>query len=133
MQLREMLHPFPTEQGTERALIADAVRTLFDCAQACTACAGHSLSEERITPLRRAIRTSLDCADLCEATARMLSQRGAYDTDLIRAQLRACMEICVRSAEECERHGLGPACIEACRRCVESCRALLVGLGSVAV
>jgi hypothetical protein len=133
MQFREMLRPSPAEQGTGRALTADAVRTLFDCAQACTACAGSCLSEERITSLRKAIRISLDCADLCEVTARMLSQRDAYDTDLIRAQLRACVELCLRSAEECDRRGRGPDCVEACHRCAESCWALLVEVGSAAV
>jgi hypothetical protein len=128
-----MLHPFPAEQGNDRALMADAVRTLFDCAQACTACAGSCLSEERITSLRKAIRISLDCAELCEVTARMLSQRDAYDTDLTRAQLRACMELCLRSAEECARRGRGPDCVETCHRCVESCWALLGRLGSAAV
>jgi hypothetical protein len=128
-----MLHPFPADQGNDRALIADAVRTLFDCAQACTACAGSCLSEEHITFLRKAIRTSLDCAELCEVTARILSQRDAYDTDLTRAQLRACVELCLRSAEECDRRGRGPLCVEACHRCAESCWALLVELGPAAV
>lgn len=129
MLIREMLHALPGEPGPDRAVIADAVRTLFDCAQACTACAGTSLSEERMTSLRTSIRTSLDCADLCEATARMLSQPGAYDDDLIRAQLRACVELCIRSAGECDLRGRGPACVEACRRSVEGCLTLLVELG----
>jgi hypothetical protein len=126
MQLREKLR---TEQRPERALVAHTVRMLFDCAQACTACASACLSEERITALRKSIKNSLDCADLCEATARMLSQGGAYDVDLIRAQIRTCTEVCVRSAEECERRGRGPACVEAAHRCVESCPALLAELG----
>jgi hypothetical protein len=129
MLFREMLHASTGERGQDRALIADAVRTLFDCAQACTACAGRSLSEERIAVLRTSIRASLDCADLCEVAARMLSQREAYDADLTRAQLRSCVEICVRSADECERRRRGPGCVEACHRCVESCLALLVDLG----
>ena len=68
MQFREMLRPSPAEQGTGRALTADAVRTLFDCAQACTACAGSCLSEERITSLRRRVQV----VDLYTPTAALM-------------------------------------------------------------
>jgi CHAD domain-containing protein len=127
--VREMIDTYPAEINTDRALIADAVEALIDCAQACTACADACLSEEQIDQLRKCIRSDLDCADICETTARVLSRHTGYDANVTRAQLQACIQVCNSCGDECERHVERHEhcriCAQACRRCAEACQALL--------
>ncbi|MGI5171403.1 four-helix bundle copper-binding protein [Spirillospora sp. CA-253888] len=129
MPVREMIDAYPAEINLDRDLLADAVRELIECAQACTACADACLSEERVGPMRKCIRTDLDCADICTATGRVLSRHTEYDANITRAQLLACVQACSSCAEECERHAdmhdHCRICAESCRRCADACQALL--------
>ena len=54
---------------------------------------------------------------------------GPVEPSVVKAQLKACMEVCRVCAEECERHGGKMehcrVCAAECRRCEEVCRDLL--------
>lgn len=113
----------------DRRLVADTVEILFECAQACTACADACLCEQDLEHLRKCISTDLDCADICETTARVLSRHTAYDARLSSALLQACVQACTTCGNECaqhaEMHEHCRICAEACRQCSDACQALL--------
>jgi hypothetical protein len=125
---KQMLETYPTSTADANVLAA-AIDALNDCAQACTADADADLGVEDVTGMIRCLRLSLDCADVCAATSRVTSRQAAYDAEVTRALLEACVVICVRCGDECEHHGdMHPhcrVCEEACRRCEQACRDLL--------
>jgi hypothetical protein len=120
-------HPQPV-LGND-ALLA-CIRACFDCEQACTACADACIGEADPKALARCIRLNLDCADLCAATGRIVSRQTAFDPQLVRAALEACVTACRLCGDECEQHAAHGmehcrVCAEACRQCERACDTLL--------
>ena len=70
-----------------------------------------------------------DCADICTATAAVTSRQTAYDANVARPLLEACVVSCKTCGDECERHARHHAhcrvCEQACRHCEQACRQLL--------
>ncbi|HET9970231.1 MAG TPA: four-helix bundle copper-binding protein, partial [Streptosporangiaceae bacterium] len=106
-----------------------AIDALSDCVQACHADNAADLGEQNVTEMVTCIRLCLDCADICTATAGVTSRQAAYDADVTRPLLEACVAICRSCGDECERHAPMHVhcrvCAEACRRCERACRELL--------
>ena len=124
-----MIETYPKEINLDRRMLADAIDTLMDCSEACTACADACLSEGMVAELTKCIRTNMDCADICAATARVLSRHTGYDANISRTLVEACAMACRSCADECgahaDMHEHCRVCAEACRRCEEACRGLL--------
>ncbi len=133
MRTAEMISTNPAGTGVDPALLARVIDSLVACAQACTACADACLAEESVAELRRCIRTNEDCADICATTARVLSRQTAYDADVTRALVQACVQACRICGDECashaDHHEHCRICAEACRACEEACRELLTAIG----
>ncbi|PYG01788.1 hypothetical protein SAMN05216184_101252 [Georgenia satyanarayanai] len=133
MKTAEMIASSPARTGVDREFLARAIDTLVACAQTCTACADACLSEEMVAELRACIRTDLDCADICDTTARVLSRQTAYDADVTRALLQACIQVCRTCGNECashaDHHEHCRICAEACRACEQACSELLAAIG----
>ena len=129
MKADQMLATYPATINLDHNMLARVIESLASCAQACTACADACLSEEMVAELRKCIRTNLDCADSCAATERILSRHTAYDANVTRAQLEACIAVCRACGDECEQHaGMHEhcrICAGACRECEAACRDLL--------
>lgn len=123
--IQGMLKTHPQPGRIAPSLLAPAANELFDCSQACTACADACLGEDQVRDLRRCIRTCLDCADVCVATGSLVSRQTESDPKLIRSQLEACVAACRVCAEECQRHASRHEhcriCGESCRRCEQAC------------
>jgi Predicted metal-binding integral membrane protein (DUF2182)/Domain of Unknown Function (DUF326) len=105
-----------------------AIDALSDCVQACNADNAADLGEPNLSEMVTCIRLCLDCADICAATAGVISRQADYDANVTRPLLEACVAICKRCGDECERHAHMPhcrVCAEACRRCEQACRDLL--------
>ena len=126
---KQMLDEYPGTFDLDADLLAEAIAALFDCAQACTACADDCLSEDDVGDLVKCIRINLDCADQCLATGRILSRQTGYEANVTRAVVEACEQACRSCAEECETHADHHdhcrVCAEACRRCEQACRRVL--------
>jgi hypothetical protein len=129
MRTTEMLQTYPKTMNVDRDLLAGAIEALVECSQACTACADACLSEDMVADLRKCVRTNLDCADACDATARVLSRHTAYDANVSRTLLEACIAACRACGDECEQHASMHehcrVCAETCRACEAACRNLL--------
>lgn len=76
--------------GVDRQKVQECVEARFECAHACTACAGACLSDDMVAELTECIRSNLDCADICDVTGRVLSRHTGYEANLTRAVLEAC-------------------------------------------
>lgn len=133
MKTAEMISSSPAQTGVDPELLARTIDALVACAQACTACADACLSEDSVAELRACIRSDLDCADVCETTARVLSRQTAYDADVTRAVLEACIQMCRTCGNECashaEHHEHCRICADACRECEQACSQLLAAIG----
>jgi hypothetical protein len=132
---KQMLDTYPKSFNLDADLLAGALDALSDCAQACTACADACLSEDNVADLTKCIRLDLDCADVCEVTLRVLSRQTAYDANVTRALVQACMQSCKSCGDECQQHGEHgmqhcQVCAEACRRCEQVCTQLLEAMSS---
>ena len=131
--VQTMIQTHPAETGVDRDQLARVVDLLLACSAACTVCADACLAEEHVADMRRCIRGDLDCADVCAATARVLSRQTAYDADVTRATLQACVAACRACAEECashaEMHEHCRVCAQACRDCLQACEDLLAAIG----
>ena len=129
---RQMLDTYQRTLNLDQGLLAAAIDAAGDCAQACTADNDADLSEANLADMVRCIRLCLNCADVCTATAGVLSRPGAYDADVAKPLLQACVAVCQSCGDECERHAQHHAhcrvCAEACRRCEQACRELLGAL-----
>lgn len=129
---QRMLATYPKDIHYDRTKLAAAIDTVIDCAETCTQCADACLSEDMVASLTACIRTDLDCADICGATARVLSRHTAFNPDVTRSQLQACVAACHACAEECEKHAAMHEhcriCAEVCRACEQTCRELLAAL-----
>jgi hypothetical protein len=98
------------------------LRTLTDCAAACSYCASACLDEENVNMLSKCIKLDMDCADICGLVAKLLTRGSKHAFHL----LKECVEICGACAAECEKHaqhGMEHCreCAEACRKCAEEC------------
>ncbi|MFC3689787.1 four-helix bundle copper-binding protein [Aquipuribacter hungaricus] len=123
-------HPAPT--GLDRDLLARAVDLMVACSTACTVCADACLSEDGVAEMVRCIRLDSDCADVCAAAARVMARQTAYDGDVSRAVVQACLAACRACEAECAQHaGMHEhcrVCAEACRECAEVCEELLAAM-----
>jgi uncharacterized membrane protein len=129
---RELLGTFPGIINVDADVLAGAIDAVSDCAQACAADTDADLSENNLAEMVKCIRLCLNCADVCTAVAGVISRPGAYDADVAKPLLQACVAICRSCGDECERHAQHHAhcrvCAEACRRCEQACRDLLGAL-----
>ena len=126
---REMLGTYPGTINVDADVLAATIDAVSDCAQACAADTDADLSEHNLADMVTCIRLCLNCADVCAATAGVISRPGAYEADVAKPLLQACVAICQSCGDECERHAQHHAhcrvCAEACRRCELACRELL--------
>ena len=126
---RQMLDTYPGTVNVDADVLAATIDALSDCAQACTADADADLREQNLAEMITCIRLCLDCADICTATAAVTSRQTAYDANVTRPLLEACVVSCTTCGDECERHARHHAhcrvCEQACRRCEQACRQLL--------
>jgi hypothetical protein len=130
-----MLRDHPRADQQRATFYAEAIAALATCLTTCTACADACLAEtEHLHHLRRCIRTDLDCADVCGATLRVITRQTETPSDIVHAQLHACVLACRICADECEshsdRHDHCRVCAEACRHCQERCNLLLGEISS---
>jgi hypothetical protein len=129
---RQMLDSYPGNLNAEVSVLATAIDALSDCGQACTADADADLREQHLPDLVKCIRLCLDCADVCAATGNVTSRQTAYDPNVTRPLLEACVATCKSCGDECERHAQMHehcrVCRDACRRCEQACRDLLAAL-----
>jgi uncharacterized membrane protein len=126
---REMLGTYRGTINVDADVLAAAIDAVSDCVQACAADIDADLSEHDLAEMVKCIRLCLNCADVCTATAGVISRPAAYDADVAKPLLQACVAICKGCGDECERHAQHHAhcrvCAEACRRCEQACRELL--------
>ena len=129
---REMLGTYSGAINVDADVLAAAIDALSDCAQACAADTDADLDEHNLAEMVKCIRLCLNCVDVCTATAGVISRPAAYDADVAKPLLQACVAICQSCGDECERHAQHHAhcrvCAEACRRCEQACRELLGAL-----
>jgi uncharacterized membrane protein len=129
---REMLGTYSGTINIDADVLAAATDAVSDCAQACAVDTDADLSEHNLAEMVKCIRLCLNCADVCTATAGVISRPAAYDADVAKPLLQACVAICQSCGDECERHAQHHAhcrvCAEACRRCEQACRELLGAL-----
>ena len=132
MTVTDMLRAHPQAVADTDA-VARCIDECLRCTFTCTSCADADLDEPDVQELVVCIRRCLDCADVCHATANVLARRTAFDPQLGRAVVEACLRACRLCAEECERHAAHHEhcrlCAEECRRCEQACADLL---GSIA-
>ncbi len=129
-----MIETSPNEAPVSADVLANCIDACFDCVQACTNCADACLGEGYIQMLGRCIRLDLDCADVCDATGRILSRQLAFEPQVARAALEACIQAVRLCGEECEEHAEHHehcrVCAESCRRCESSCNEVLSAIGA---
>ena len=129
---RQLLDTHPGTLNADAGVLAAVLGALSDCAQACLADADDDLREQDLTEMVKCIRLCWDCADVCTATLGVVSRQTAYDADVTRPLLEACIATCKSCGDECERHARMHAhcrvCEQACRRCEQACRELLAAL-----
>ena len=129
---REMLGTYSGAINVNADVLAAAIDAVSDCAQACAADTDADLDEHNLAEMVKCIRLCLNCVDVCTATAGVISRPAAYDADVAKPLLQACVAICQSCGDECERHAQHHAhcrvCAEACRRCEQACRELLGAL-----
>jgi hypothetical protein len=125
---KQMLNTYGA-RAADAGVLADAIDSMNDCAQACIADTDADLGDENLTAMVACIRLCLDCADVCAATARVTSRPSSYNPRVTEPLLDACLAICALCGEECEMHAdTHPhcrVCGKACRRCEQACRDLL--------
>ncbi len=135
MSIEQMLAEHPhVRPETDNVSLAYAVRQSMICAAVCNSCADACVADPM--DMRQCVRLCMDTADVCIATYRIASRRTGGDRQLIRTMLAACVETCMRCADECEFHGDAHGhcrrCAAACRDCADACRAALVVLNEEA-
>lgn len=94
------------------------LESIAKCINTCEECATDCINENGHSDCAMACR---DCADICSLLYNFTS-RKSQNTDLLK---RLCVEICLKCANECEKHAdhmpSCKACAEACRECAEAC------------
>lgn len=133
MSVEEMLKTHPQAPALDRDALTRCIQECFDCSATCTSCADACLGEQTVQKLVRCIRLNLDCADVCDAAGRVLTRQTAYDPQLARYMIEACIQACRVCGEECERHAEHHehcrVCAEVCRRCEQTCNDVLSMIG----
>ncbi len=129
--VKTMLEYAPADGNIDLSALAAAIETCFQCAQTCTACSDACLGEGT-EELRCCVTMCANCADICATTGRVLTRRTAFDPNIARAAVQACIDSCRACATECESHDRDhcKACAQACRRCEQVCGELLGALGA---
>ncbi len=99
------------------------MQALAECIEACGICASSCLNESDVEKMRDCIATDLDCADVCSTTLKVVSRNSSQADALI----KACIEICKRCEEECNKHDMDHCqkCADACRSCKQECESYL--------
>ena len=133
MSVQEMFRTHPNASGAGDDALVRCIDECFSCAATCTSCADACLAEDAVQDLVACIRLNLDCADVCEATGRVLARRTAFEPQLARLLVDACVAACRRCGEECARHSEHHEhcriCAEACDRCAQACDDVISSLG----
>jgi hypothetical protein len=124
-------HPHPAGSNGDAARAA--IEACNECAQTCTVCADACLGEANVAEMVNCIRLNLDCADVCRVTGQLLTRPSHRDAPALRAQLKACIEMCHACADECDRHAkMGSEhcriCAQACRSCGKACERMAAAL-----
>jgi hypothetical protein len=70
---RQMLDSHSRTANVDASLLAAAIDTISDCAQACTVRHRADLSEQNLAEMVKRIRLCLDCTDICTATIGVIS------------------------------------------------------------
>lgn len=126
---QEMLQTHPSGSAVNAEALAEVIDSCLECTQACTACADTCMAEGNLEMLARCIRLDLDCADVCDTTAKILSRQVAFEAEMARPVVEACVKAVKLCGDECEQHAEHHehcrVCMEACRRCEEACNRLL--------
>lgn len=129
MHVSAMIGSHPGVGGEPSRPLVDMIEAVFDCAQACNACADACLSEADVVNLRQCIRLDLDCAAVCLATGEIATRLTGSGGSVTTMMLEVCAEVCRLCADECERHMSHHEhcriCAEACRRCQSACEAAM--------
>jgi hypothetical protein len=124
--IERMFETHPRKLVQEETSWVESITASWSCAESCVACADACLGEDQVEALRRCIRMCLDCADVCQATAKILTRQTEGNSDVIEAQLQACIVACQLCGAECEHHSSDMAhceiCSIACHRCEKSCQ-----------
>lgn len=133
MTVKDMIATHPGSTTLDGELLNRAISTLDECATICTQCADACLGEPDLSPaLADCIRTDLDCADVCAATSRVLARQTAFDAEVARALVQACVTACGACADDCESHAEHMdhcrVCAEMCRRCEQVCQEVVAAL-----
>jgi hypothetical protein len=133
MSIRQMLEKHPQPAGVDLDARVRCIEACSDCAAVCTSCADADLSESDVQAMVRCVRLCLDCADVCDATGRIVTRQTAWDVDVVRPAVEACVAACRASREECARHAEHHEhcriCSQVCARCEEACNELLAAIG----
>lgn len=117
MTLQEVLmHVIPMTKEVEQCLT-----NCTDCHSICVEMLTYCVEKGNKHTDPAHIRLLRDCAEICQTTANFIL-RGSKLHGLT---CRACAEICMRCAEDCEKFtddDKMKMCAELCRRCAESCK-----------
>jgi Domain of Unknown Function (DUF326) len=129
MHTQAMFKTHPLLRGNPDAVLIACIEACRDCAETCIICADACLGEEMVADLRRCIRLDQDCAEICTATAGVVTRAAADGESDIAPILAACIDICQRCGDECQRHAEMHAhcriCAEVCFACAAACHKAL--------
>ena len=92
---------------------------LIKCITACETCMTMCLQEDDVKMMVGCIQLDRDCADICTLTARFVARNSAH----AKHEMKECIEICRKCAEECGKHDHDHCqhCAEICRECADAC------------
>jgi hypothetical protein len=119
--MQKELRNFSTQNLAHPLRFYNCIESCFECANSSWICADACLNEKEYLELKKCVSLCLITAEVCATTARILVQREKYSQQTSIMQLKACMESCQRTAQEClkfsERHEhcfISARCAEAC-------------------
>jgi hypothetical protein len=134
MKTSMMIETHPLSTPIDAGVLSRCIEDCVSCAQTCIACADACLAEESVAELVRCISLDLICADICTTTAATLTRETAFEPQLVRHVVEACLDACRRCGDECEKHADHHehcrVCAEECRHCAQACEELLSSLPS---
>jgi hypothetical protein len=134
MKVSKIIETHPSAIPIDAGILTRCIEDCASCAQTCTACADACLAEPSLAELVRCIGLDLVCADVCVTTAATLTRLTAFEPQLVRRVVEACLDACQRCGDECERHADHHEhcriCAEDCRSCAQTCEELLSALPS---
>ncbi len=100
----------------------DCIESCFESANSSWICADSCLNEKNAFLLQDCILLCLKNAEVCATTARMLVRGEEYPYAETLRQLKMCMEIAQRTAEECYKFSSDYECCQISARCAEQCQ-----------